>query len=129
MANVSFQVKDLAGKVIRTGVTDENLLDYQIMNDGETVEIVDPEAKSELSSDANEIVTYSHQHPRMVNYPSEREQLDVLWKIVKENCSLSPEQKLMLDRIEAVKDQFPKDQLYIKKADGSFVPYDSNPQG
>lgn len=122
MAMVTYVVRNLAGKAVRTGICDEKMLDLQPFNDDEKVEICTPEALA-VGREENEIPIYNHTHPRMVNYPDLRDQVDMLWKIVAENCTLTPEQKIMLDRIKAVKDSYSKEKKYVQRADGTFVPY------
>lgn len=123
MSMVTFVVKNLAGKVIRSGVCDENLVALQKMNTDETIETFEPGQEPQINQDANETPIYSHAHARMGNYPDIREQLDAMWQVIAENCTMNPKAQLLYDKVMAVKDQFPKDKKYIQKGDGTFIVY------
>jgi hypothetical protein len=121
---VTFVVKNPIGKVLRHGSCDDSMVEKQPLDKDETIhvlgegEVYEP-AEAEISN------IFAHSEPRRLSYPSVQDQLDAIWDTLsQEPEALSQKTRNMLERILAVKDQYPKDTLYRQRADGKFVQQD-----
>ena len=121
---VSFVIKNLAGNVVRTGACEESVFDKQLVGRDETIHIVEAGEAIPVPTSDNTNIVYMYTYPRYQEYPDLREQMDAIWEMLGMSADTMPvKTKLMYDRVMAVKNNFPKGKRFLRKADGSFVPY------
>lgn len=121
---VSFVVKDLMGQVVRKGACFENVFDKQFVSKDETIHIVEAGEVVEVPVDDSVNPVFAYAHPRHMEYPDIREQLDAIWEVLGTLPDLPQKTKLMYDRVMTVKENFPKGKRFMRKSDGSFIEYE-----
>lgn len=121
---VSFVVKDLIGKVVRNGVCDETVFKSQYVSADETIHIVEAGEVVEVQANDNVNPVFAYTHPRHMEYPEVRDQLDAIWDFLSTVENLPSKTQIMLDRVVAVKENFPKSKRFLRKSDGSFIEYE-----
>lgn len=123
---VEFHVLNATGEIVREGSCVESMLSQQAFFEGEVV--VEGQAPEPQSSE----VLSTHSIARQQAYPSVNEQLDAIWKILGRNpAALGEEGLQMLERIQGVKQSFPKDVIYVMnnqrtcEDDPAFIPLET----
>lgn len=104
------------GRILRGGTCQDHMLNAQAKQGESVIECQFPEGAVRLDlgtfavAEMHKEPEPSYQLRRAREYPSQGDQLDDLWKLIRAlPLELTPEAYAMLDRIQMVKNNHPKD--------------------